>query len=175
MKNTVYTILVVCLFLSMPGVAQNDSTTIDFKIKNFGVYVNGSFSQVTITSNFDTNNLEKSFITAMVPIHSINTNNTKRDKHLLASDYFDEPNYKQLKLTSTNIKKTATNTYEITANLTIKKTTKSIVIPARISEDDEEIVLNASFELNRRDYGVGGSSWVMSNTVKIQVKHIIKK
>lgn len=176
MKNTIFSIIVLSgLFLiSSQAVAQNNTTKIDFKIKNFGMYVKGSFSEATVVSSFDENNLASSFIKASVAINSLSTNNEKRDKHLLEQEYFDEPAYKQLKLVSTKIEKTTSNNYEITAKLTIKETTKTIVIPVKISQTENELVMNANFELNRKDYGVGGSSWVLSNTVKIEVKHTIK-
>ncbi len=177
MKNIIFgTKLFVGLFFMTHVVeAQNNTTQIDFKIKNFGVFVNGNFSKVTVESNFDKRNLAGSYIKAAVDINAINTNNKKRDKHLLEAEYFDELNYKQLKLVSTRIEKKTTNSYVLTGKLTIKKITKTVVVPLIIDENDAGIVLSTSFELNRKDYGVGGSSWVLSNTVKIEVKHTIKK
>ena len=156
--------------------AQNNSaTTVNFKIKNIGVYVKGTFSKASITSNFDKNDLENSYINAVVEINSINTNNKKRDKHLLESDYFDVNNYKQMKLVSSKIEKVSVNNYKLTGVLTIKKQRKIVSIPLVIREDNQTLTMDANFELNRRDYGVGGSSWVMSNTVKINVKYSLKK
>lgn len=176
MKNIIFSAIIFgCLFFIIPvAVAQNNTSKIDFKIKNFGIYVNGNFSRVAVISNFDKDSLANSFINALVEINSIDTNNKKRDKHLLNTEYFDELNYKQLKLVSTKIEKKAANNYVLTGKLTIKKTTKTVVIPLIIDENEEGIVLSTNFELKRRDYGVGGKSWVMSNMVIIEVKHTIK-
>ena len=176
MKKLIFmtAIYVGLFFISTSAIAQINTTTIDFKIKNIGVNVDGNFSKVKVTSNFNKNNLSDSFINAVVEISSINTNNKKRDAHLLKTDYFDETNYKEMKLASTKIEKISVNTYNLTAKLTIKKTTKTVVIPLIISESGGTTILNASFEVNRRNYDVGGSSWVMSDTVKIKVKHTIK-
>jgi len=169
-------IFVGLLLMSATVFAQNTTkTTVDFKIKNIGVYVKGNFSQVSVTSNFDKNDLENSFINAVITVNSINTNNKKRDKHLLESDYFDTNNYKQMKLVSTKIEKVSTNNYKLTGTLTIKNKSKKVVVPLVIGDNNESLSIAANFELNRRDYGVGGSSWVMSNTVKINVKHTVKK
>jgi len=171
----IITVFVSVFFISTSAKAQSNLTTIDFKIKNIGVFVDGNFSNITVTSNFDTHNLENSFMNATVQINSINTNNKKRDKHLLESSYFDESNYKQMKLVSTKIEQVSTNEYKLTGKLTIKKTTKTVVIPLTISDSEKAITVKGNFKLNRRDYGVGGNSWVMSKEVKIQVKHTIKK
>ena len=167
--------MVFCSLFFTPTSILSQKTSIDFKIKNIGFYVDGSFSKATATSNFEASNLSASFINAIVEIKSINTNNKKRDKHLLETEYFDEANYKQMELVSTKIEKISNNNYNLTGKLTIKNTTKTIVIPLVISENKQSIVINTNFELNRRDYGVGGRSWVMSNTVKINVKHTIVK
>jgi len=155
---------------------QNTTETkADFKIKNIGMYANGSFAEVAIESNLNTENLKGSYINGIIKVNSINTRNKKRDKHLLANDFFDASKYPNIKLVSTKIEKTSTNHYKLTAKLTIKETTKRIVIPLEISENDASIVIKSNFNLNRRDYNVGGSSWVLSNTVKIQVVYTAKK
>ena len=169
------TALFYSLFFANTSVVAQSDTSIDFKIKNIGFNVNGSFSKVVVTSNFDENNLADSFINAVVAINTINTNNKKRDKHLLETDYFDETNFKHLKLVSSKIEKDSTNNYKLTGKLTIKKITKNVVVPLVINENESSLTMTSNFELNRRDYGVGGSSWILSSTVKIQVKHTIKK
>lgn len=177
MKKIILSLVTFCsLFLiDMSVAAQNNKETkIDFKIKNIGMYVDGGFSEATITASFNKNNLANSFINANIDVASINTNNEKRDKHLLSNDYFDVATYKKMKLVSTKIEKVSDNIYRLTGNLTIKKTTKPVVIPLVINENESSVMINGNFELNRRDYGVGGRSWVLSNKVKIQVKHILK-
>lgn len=150
-------------------------TSIDFKIKNIGIYVDGNFNGIIINSNFNKESLETSFINATIKVNSINTNSVKRDKHLLKIDFFDTANYKTIKLVSTKIEKKVENKYSLTAKLTIKNITKSIVIPLAIEESKEEIIIRSNFNINRRDYNVGGRSWVLSNTVKIQIIYTVKK
>jgi len=168
-------ILFICLlfFVSAENIAQN--ITVDFKIKNFGMYVSGSFNKVKVTSNFDKDNLAKSYINATIKVSSITTNNSKRDKHLLSNDFFDAAKYATIKLESTKIEKISENRYRLKAKLIIKKTTKNIVIPLDVYENDNYRTIKYNFKLNRRDYGVGSSSWVMSNTVKIQIVYTSKK
>ena len=176
MNKLKYTITIFfwLLFANTAVFAQTNNTTIDFKIKNIGMYVKGTFSEATISTNFDTDNISKSFIKATINVKSINTKNKKRDKHLLEDDYFDGNKYQQIKLQSTKIEKTGIHTYKLTGKLTIKKTTKTITFPITVNKNAKGTTINASFDLNRRDYGVGGRSWVMSNTVKIQVTHTFK-
>ena len=172
--------LVIFFFWSSVGLmaqelVQNDATKITFKIKNIGIYVDGTFTETTVSSNFKSENLEDSYINAIINVNSITTKNVKRDKHLLKGDFFDAASYAILKLESTKIEKISENNYKLTANLTIKKTTKRIEIPLEINENDTSVHIKSNFSLNRRDYNVGGKSWVLSNTVKIQIVYAAKK
>lgn len=153
---------------------DNSTTKVTFKIKNIGMYVNGTFTEAAISSNYNAKNLEESYINATINVNSINTENIKRDKHLLKDDFFDVAKYATIKLASTKIEKISENNYKLTAKLTIKETTKSIIIPLEVIENDKSITVKSSFSLNRRDYKVGGSSWVLSNTVKVQIVYVAK-
>jgi polyisoprenoid-binding protein YceI len=174
-------ILISIFFLSTISLAtqklfQNNTTLqISFKIKNFGRTVNGKFTNTQITSNFDKNNLKNSFIKAIIKVNSIDTDNKKRDKHLLNEDYFDQNQFSEIKLNSTSIIKLDQNNYQMLANLTIKSVTENIKVPLKIIETDNSISIKSNFTINRRDYGVGGKSWVLSDLVKIEINYLANK
>lgn len=144
-------------------------TKVEFKIKNIGIYVSGGFSAVEFKSNFNKEYLDQSYINVMIKVVSINTGNTKRDKHLLKQDFFDIENYEEIQFTSTKIEKLSTENFRITGNLTIKNITKSINIPIEVFESEDSLEIRSNFKINRRDYTVGGNIWVLSSNVKIQV------
>ena len=100
-------LLIVSIFdLRAQQWGQNKKeTNVDFKIKNFGVYVTGSFSEVDIVSYFDPSNIDDSYINAIIKVSSINTGNVKRDGHLFKEDFFDVDNFKYIKLESSKIEK----------------------------------------------------------------------
>lgn len=166
------------LFLMSVSFAQsqelkqdNEQTKVTFKIKNIGFYVDGDFSDVNIQTNFNSQNLAESYINATIAIKSISTGNKSREKSLAKKDYFDEANYKILQLKSTKIEKNSDGTFSLHGELTIKATTKKIKIPLEVSESDSRVTIKSNFKINRKDYKVGGSSFVMSKTVKIQVEY----
>jgi len=151
---------------------DNSQTQVTFKIKNFGVNVDGDFSDVKIQTNFDSDNLSGSYINATIQVISISTGIKKRDEHILEEGYFDEPKHKEIKLSSSTIEKKEDGTYEMTADLTIKETTKKMIIPLEISETDNSITIKSNFQVNRRDFKVGGGSMIMSKKVKIEVQYV---
>ncbi len=171
-KTVIFSLI---LFICAPSInaqdlVQNPSkTTIDFKIKNLGLNVDGNFSDIKIESNFNINALNDSYLNATIKVSSIDTGNKTRNKSLSEKDYFDTNTYQNIQLKSTTIKKKSETTYLLTAQLTIKNTTKTVTIPLQLSENGSSVTLTSYFELNRRDYNVGKKSWVMSDTVKINV------
>ena len=110
-----------------------------------------------------------------VAVNTIDTDNQKRDTHLNSEDYFDSKTYPEIKIEATNFKKTSKHKYDVTVNLTIKKTTQSIEVPMEIINNKDGINLKAYFEINRLNFKVGESSFVMSNTVKINIRYTLKK
>lgn len=173
MKNTLIFLLTFTLFAAKAQeFTQDDSQTkVTFKIKNFGINVDGDFSDVKIQTNFDSKNLSESYINATIQVISISTGIKKRDEHILEEDYFDEPNYKEITLNSSKIEKSSDGNFEMTAKFTIKKTTKEFVIPLEITESNNSISIKSNFEINRRDFKVGGGSLVMSKYVKVEVQY----
>lgn len=155
---------------------QIDSkTTIGFKIKNLGFNVTGSFEDVTIKGEFDKNNLSESYFHGTLQVASIDTDNNKRDNHLRSADYFEVEKYPDITLKTTSITKKSGEEYNLKAVLKIKKTTKRISFPATITEKNGVLTLTADFKINRLDYGVGDSSWVMADDAYVTVRFVAKK
>ena len=172
MKKSVFLIVFILGIFSLQAqqLIQNKSETkVEFKIKNFGVHVSGSFSEVEIISFIDMSDLESSYINAVIEVGSINTGNVKRDKHLLKDDFFDTDHFPLLKLESTKIEKISETNFKLEGKLTIKNTTKIISIPLELILNNDSIIITSNFKINRRDFDVGGNIWVLANNVKIRV------
>lgn len=167
MRNRLLTVFVICF--SLVSFAQNISS-IDFGIKNLGITVDGYFKTFTIEANFDSNNKLKSLF-GKVKVESLRTGIENRDEHLLEEEYFNANKHEFITLKSTAINEKSENYYLVSVALTIKGKTKSMIIPVRLKEQSESVQINSDFKINRRDFNVGGSSFIMSNTVKISVVH----
>ncbi|WP_179021387.1 YceI family protein [Winogradskyella forsetii] len=164
--------LLSCFLLcfSIFAVAQNTSS-IDFEIKNLGINVDGHFNTFSITAEFDEANSELESLSGTIKVSSIKTGIDNRDEHLKEEEYFDVTNHKQITLKSESITKLSDNQYKVKANLTIKGISKEINIKVNVAEVDNSYKISSNFELDRRDFKVGGGSFIMSDTVKISVVH----
>ncbi len=164
-KNLNYILIISSLLTFSFSQAQ-----INFKIRNLGVNVDGHFNTYTIDVDFDTEgNLKK--VNARVDVKSIETGIEKRDKHILEEDYFYAEKYQNIILETIELKKQTSDRYELKAKLTIKGKSKTVDIPISVLKNGNKATIETYFEINRKDYGVGGGSLVMSKTVKITVRH----
>ncbi|TAG53884.1 MAG: YceI family protein [Cytophagales bacterium] len=141
------------------------SSNISFVIKNAGLKVNGTFSDLVASIYLDENNISEAKISASVASKTIQTGVNARDKHLKKEDYFDVENFPLISLNLVNKITKKEGIYYANFELSIKKTKKVFIIPFTFSNH----VLKSSFEINRRNFDVGGSSWILSDFVLINI------
>ncbi len=173
MKQTIiFSLIVLSSFClnAQESTEVKTETSVNFKIKNFGVNVDGHFETISISALFNSEK-ELTDISATVEVNSITTGMESRDKHILKEDFFDVKKHKNIVLKTISIKKESLESYLVTANLTIKNISKIITIPLQVKKTEEAYLITSHFEINRKDFNVGGSSLVLGKTVKINVKH----
>lgn len=165
------------LLMAQIGLSQSfikDKSQVTFKIKNAGFWVNGSFSDFDMQTQFNPQALENSQISGTLAVQSIATNNKKRDEHLRSEDYFEAEKFPKITLTSSQISKEGDG-YLWKGKLKIKETEKSVQIPFKLEEKSDHLLLKGDFIINRIEYGVGGKSWLMNQKVYIQLQCAIPK
>ena len=92
--------------------------------------VDGSFNNFSGTvTNFDGKKVKDTVVSVTINVESIDTNEADRDKHLRGADFFDVEKYPTATFTSTKIKKTGDNTYDMTGDFTLHGVTNEITIP----------------------------------------------
>lgn len=161
-------------FETLTKANQTLVSSVTFKIKNAGIGVDGSFKGFQGTVNFNPDDLSSSKFNVSVESKTIDTDNKTRDNHLREDEYFDVEKYPNISMKSTKIEKVSENKYKATFDLTLKGKTKSVSFPFSYTKTSTGYKLNGSFEIDRRDYNVGGSSWILSDDVKIVVDLEVK-
>lgn len=148
---------------------QVKDAQINFKIKNFGSYVDGSLSGLETKIYFSPENLAQSSIVASVKAETIYTGNKSRDRHLRKDDYLDAVKFPFLRMKSTKIikeKEQFIGYFE----LTIRNKTQEVQMPFRFVPNGNEATFSGNFSINRRDFGVGGKSWVLGDEVIVNIE-----
>ena len=152
------------------------SSSVTFKIKNAGFTVDGSLGALKATILFDAAKYYSSSIVATLDSKTINTGNSSRDGHLKKEEYFDIEKYPTISLKASLFSKEPNGSYRGFFKLTIKKTTKDVIIPFTFVEKNDKGLFKGTFTINRLDYGVGESSMILSDNASITIEvNVIKK
>lgn len=185
---------VVCLIVLVSNVSAEETykidpvhSTIGFAVKHILVSTTrGVFTDYSGEIQFDKEALDTFKADVTIQVSSIETNNEKRNGHLLNSDFFDAEKYPVITFNSNEIHKIS-GAYEIVGDFTMHGITKEISIPMFISGPIQHpkggnlIGLAGEFVINRQDYGV---SWnknldkggvMISDDVKILIEIEAKK
>lgn len=152
------------ILLSGGWTIQADQVAVNFTIKNAGLNVEGKFETFEGEIEFDPAQPEKGQVSATVGTRSIDTGIGLRDRHLMGKSYFDAKTHPELSFVSKQISRTADG-YVAKGTLTIKGVEKAVEVPFTF----EDQVFKASFSLDRRDYGVGGRSLTLGDSVFISL------
>lgn len=179
MKKAIF--LVVVLFLakfSAPAQAlipSDAESKISFVIKNMGMNVEGTLKGLKGNMTFDPKNLGGSSFDITVDVNTINTGIDKRDKHLRTGDFFHEEKFPVIRLKSLKIVSKGGTNYATTAQLTIKNVSKNIGITFSAVPSTAGYAFTGNFTINRKDFGVGGSSMTMGDEVNVTLSVAAKK
>ena len=141
-----------------------DSThsEVQFKVKHLMIStVTGNFG--TYDGSVETSN-EVDFTGAKVSfsadINSISTGQEQRDGHLKSGDFFDAENFPKLTFVSTSMEKGDEENYTVIGDLTIKGTTKQVILKAEFGGimgdfyGNTKAGFDISGKINRQDFGL---------------------
>ncbi len=168
-------ILITMNLFSQEWIQDKEQTRVSFKIKNFGLTVDGGFKTIDVNTNLDTKDLSNSYLNATIMVNSIFTGIEARDNHVLETDYFDALNHEKITLKSSKLTKDTNGNITLFAELSIKGITKKEEIPLEVFEDNSRLILKASMLINRKNFDIGNRSFILSNNVKIQVEYSATK
>ena len=182
MKRALTAFSTLALFLPA-GHALADTYEIDpvhshalFKILHLNTgYQYGRFKDMQGTVIVDEANPAKSSVKVTLKTNSVDTNNKKRDQHLMSPDFFDARQFPVLTFVSTAVKKTGVNTYQVAGNLTLHGKTKPVSFVFKKTGEGKNMqgktILGgeAIFDINRMDFGINYMPKGLSNKVTLML------
>jgi polyisoprenoid-binding protein YceI len=152
-----------------------------FSVKHMVIStVQGGFNQFQGTIVYDKDDIMSFSAEGTIDVNSIDTNNERRDKDLLSSNFFEVEKYPEIKFKTYKVEKREDG-YVAIGNLTIKDVTKEVEIPFEVAGPIKGrrgmllIGLQASIKINRKDFNMtwhrtlDGGGLVVSDEVKIEL------
>ena len=153
----------------------DQGSTIKFAINNFGFGIDGSFTGLQGSIDFDPQNPTTGKFDVRIDAGTVNTDNSLRDSHLRNDSYFDVKNYPRIRLVSSRIQPTGkAGTFQFTGQLTIKKTTLPVSFLFSVTAEGATLNFKGSFSIRRKDFDVGGTSTI-SNELTVSLNVIATK
>jgi polyisoprenoid-binding protein YceI len=183
--------------LTLPASAATTTWQIDpahtaagFSVKHLMIStVRGQFKGVAGTINWDDQDISKSTIEVTIDTRTVDTGEPNRDKDLRSDKFFDTEKFPTMTFKSTKVEQVSAGKLKITGDLTIRGTTKSVVLDvegpsAQIKDPwgNTRVAVNATTKVNRQDYGVkwnaniDGGGVVVGDDVNITIDmEMVKK
>ena len=138
--------------------------------------VRGSFNDFEGTAVLDGSNPTASTATLTIQAKSVDTRNSQRDEHLRSNDFFAMDEYPTITFVSTAARQTGDAEFELTGDLTIKGTTRSITIPfvyggaATDPYNNLRVGFEGSVVINRKDWGVNWNAGLEAGGILVSEK-----
>jgi polyisoprenoid-binding protein YceI len=121
--------------------------------------VTGQFKSFSGTIMSEEKDFTDASVEITIPVSSVDTDNEKRDNHLMGEDFFNAEEYPNIKFKSESLSKVKEDHYKLKGKLTIKDVTKTVELDVKYMGTVEAMgATRAGFkvsgEIDRFDYNV---------------------
>ena len=172
------------LILTISAAAQVQTWQIDpnhtaaqFSVRHMGIStVRGAFTKVSGSAQYDPSNVSKTAIDATIDASSVDTRVSMRDEDLRSPNYFDVAKYPTITFKSKSVQAAGEGKLKIVGDLTIHGVTKEVTLdvdgpsaPVTDPKGNSHVGASASTNVNRKDFGVGGSSNMVGEDITITI------
>ena len=172
------------LILTISAAAQVQTWQIDpnhtaaqFSVRHMGIStVRGAFTKVSGSAQYDPSNVSKTAIDATIDASSVDTRVSMRDEDLRGPNYFDVAKYPTITFKSKSVQAAGEGKLKIVGDLTIHGVTKEVTLdvdgpsaPVTDPKGNSHVGASASTNVNRKDFGVGGSSNMVGEDITITI------
>ena len=157
-------------------------TQVEFSAKHLGMMtVRGQFEDVSTVADIDPDNPEAASVDVTIQTVSVKTNNPVRDNDLRSGNFLEVEKYPVITFKSTGVQAAGENHFNLTGDLTIKETTRSVTLDVtKYGEFNDammghRIAYGATTQINRKDYGLSfamvlDGRFVVSEEIQITIE-----
>jgi len=150
-------------------------TSVEFAVKTF-------WGLSTVHGHFDRfdgwckTGPDGTTIELTVDADSLDTGNSTRDKHLRSADFFDVPQHRQLRFTSSRVHEVAGGIFHVVGRLEVAGKTATLEFPATVRPDADGVEVEATTTLDQQELGMSsGTLGMIRRPVTLHVKARLSK
>ena len=149
-------------------------SSIHFTSTQMGVPVQGRFTRMTGTVQFDAKNLAATRIAIDVPVASATLDSEDADAELPKADWFNAAAFPQASFVLNDAKAIGQGQYEVQGSLRIKGQSLPIKSTVQMTQSQGITWASGSFRISRLAYKIGSGPWgdtsVVADPVEVQYK-----
>lgn len=134
----------------------------------------GGFKQFKVEALANHEDMTKSSIKIEIETESLWADDEKLAGHLKNADFFDVKKYPKATFESTKIEKVSDTEAKIHGKLTMLNKTQDLIVPIKVDSNDERILLNATFQLDRTKWGMNYGNGKINDEVEMTVELAFK-
>jgi polyisoprenoid-binding protein YceI len=155
-----------------------DKSEIRFVSRQMGVNVEGRFRKWKANVVFVPKELNRSKAEFEIDLGSIDLASDESETEVKGRLWFDTAKFPVARFTSTAIRETGPDKYDVAGTLAIKGVTRDAVVPISLKKDAAgNSVAEGSFTLKRLDFKIGEGEWAdpgtVANEVTVRVRMVL--
>ncbi len=167
--------LALGLVAAWPALAQQllpAQSEIGFTSKQMGVPVDGKFKKFDAQLSFDPKKPEAARIGLSIDLASVTLGAAETEAEVVKPDWFNTKAFPQARFQSDSVKPLGGGRFEVAGKLTIKGSTRPIVVPVALAQAAGKTTASGSFAIKRLDFKIGDGDWKDTSMVadEVQVK-----
>ena len=173
--NKIRTALVLATSLAFTGAAFAQAAVvpaqsqITFAIKEMGVPVEGKFAKWTADIAFDPKKPEAGKVAFTIATGSASFGSPETDAEVPKATWFNVAKFPNATFASTAIKAKGGGKYDVTGKLSVKGTTKDIVVPIALTQAGAATTATGTFTIKRNDFKIGEGEWTDTSQLADEV------
>ena len=157
-------------------------SSVNFSVKHLVIStVNGGFDEFAGSLDWDGKDLATGKVDFTIQLSSVDTDNAKRDEHLVSPDFFDAAKYPTITFKSTRVITGEGSSFKLIGDMTMLGVTKSVTFDCEFNGtanfmNTTKAGFSASAKIDRQEFGVSwskaldGGGLVVSDDVKISLE-----
>ena len=167
--------LVLAAGLGLAGVAFAQAkvipaqSEIDFTIKQMGVSVDGKFAKWSADIAFDPKKPEAGKVAFTITTASASFGSPETDAEVPKATWFNVAKFPNATFASTSIKAKGAGKFDVAGKLTVKGTTKDVVVPIALAQAGGTTTATGAFTIKRNDFHIGEGEWTDTSQLADEV------
>jgi polyisoprenoid-binding protein YceI len=151
-----------------------EDSTVQFHYTQMGVTLAGGFRTFSGELSYDPARPEAARAQIEVDLASVSTGIVEADGEMQDKSWFHSAVFPTARFESTGVTPLGDDRVEVAGTLTIKGTSRPVLVPATIRAADDAAVFDGEFTIKRGDFAVGDGPWskfdIVANDIRVSFR-----